>query len=253
MKTKAQDSDLPSSTNRGGSIRRSCSRTSIASASFIRTTATSTSRSRKCGRSGSRKGVRLVIVVNEGLQYHVGKLVFQGEEAAKEAGLRALIKMKEGSIYSPKGLKDDVKAIVDGYGAGGFVDVESDPQGTPAGPAWSISPTSSRKAPVPLSNESTSRETPAPRTRCCAAKSLMLPGDVFNTVRVDISKQRLENLGYFEKVDTYPGGHGHSRPEGSARPSAGETHRRAQFRRRLQHDRKPARLRRADPGQLRPA
>ena len=33
---------------------------------------------------------------------------------------------------------------------------------------------------------------------------LIVPGDVFNTVRVDRSKKRLENLGYFAKVDTYP-------------------------------------------------
>ena len=33
---------------------------------------------------------------------------------------------------------------------------------------------------------------------------LIVPGDVFNTVRVDRSKQRLENLGYFSKVDTFP-------------------------------------------------
>ena len=33
---------------------------------------------------------------------------------------------------------------------------------------------------------------------------LVKPGDVFNTVRVDITKKRLENLGYFSKVDAYP-------------------------------------------------
>jgi outer membrane protein insertion porin family len=33
---------------------------------------------------------------------------------------------------------------------------------------------------------------------------LVAPGDVFNTVRVDITKKRLENLGYFAKVETYP-------------------------------------------------
>jgi outer membrane protein insertion porin family len=33
---------------------------------------------------------------------------------------------------------------------------------------------------------------------------LVSPGDVFNTVRVDISKKRLENLGYFGKVEAYP-------------------------------------------------
>ena len=51
------------------------------------------------------KGIRLVVVVNEGIQYHVGKLTFQGEQAAKVEGLRALVKMKEGSIYAPTGTK----------------------------------------------------------------------------------------------------------------------------------------------------
>ena len=33
---------------------------------------------------------------------------------------------------------------------------------------------------------------------------LIAPGDVFNTVRVEVSKKRLENLGYFSKVDAFP-------------------------------------------------
>ena len=33
---------------------------------------------------------------------------------------------------------------------------------------------------------------------------LVSPGDVYNTVRVDTSKKRLENLGYFANVETYP-------------------------------------------------
>src|SRR5450432_468068 len=33
---------------------------------------------------------------------------------------------------------------------------------------------------------------------------LILPGDIYNTVRVDVTKARLENLGYFSKVDTFP-------------------------------------------------
>src|SRR5213078_3261051 len=32
---------------------------------------------------------------------------------------------------------------------------------------------------------------------------LVAPGDVFKTVRVDVTKKRLENVGYFAKVDTY--------------------------------------------------
>jgi outer membrane protein insertion porin family len=33
---------------------------------------------------------------------------------------------------------------------------------------------------------------------------LIAPGDIFNTVRVEVTKKRLENLGYFAKVETYP-------------------------------------------------
>jgi outer membrane protein insertion porin family len=68
------------------------------------------------------RGVRIVVVIKEGVQYHVGKITFQGEEAASETRLRTLLKMKPGTIYTPNGLKDDTKAIIDGYGAGGYVD-----------------------------------------------------------------------------------------------------------------------------------
>lgn len=150
------------------------------------------------------KGVRLVIVVKEGVQYHVGKLAFSGEQAAKEPGLRALLKMKEGSIYTPQGLKDDVKAMVDGYGAGGFVDVDIMPQGTPSGTGvvdLTYTITEGQRAFVERVNIAGNTRT---KDKVLRREILILPGDVFNTVRVETSKSRLENLGYFEKVDTYP-------------------------------------------------
>ena len=152
----------------------------------------------------TESGVRLVVVVNEGAQYHVGKLVFQGQEIAKDAGLRALVKMKEGSIYTPKGLKDDTKAITDGYGAGGFVDVDILPQGTPAGPGvvdLTYIITEGSRSFVERVNIAGNTRT---KDKVLRREISILPGDVFNTVRVENSKNRLENLGYFEKVDTYP-------------------------------------------------
>jgi outer membrane protein insertion porin family len=150
------------------------------------------------------KGLRLVVVVNEGAQYHVGKLSFQGQQVAKEPGLRALVKMKEGSIYTPKGLKDDVKAISDGYGAGGFVDLDLQPQGTPAGTGvvdLTYIINEGQRSFVERVNITGNTRT---KDKVLRREILILPGDVFNTVRVDTSRNRLENLGYFEKVDTYP-------------------------------------------------
>ncbi len=150
------------------------------------------------------KGIRLVVVVQEGLQYHVGKLTFQGQELAKEAGLRALVKMKEGSIYTPKGLKDDIKAVIDGYGAGGFVDLDIQPIGTPAGNGVVdltyniVEGTRSYVERVNISGNTRTKD------KVLRREISILPGDIFNTVRVDTSRARLENLGFFEKVDTFP-------------------------------------------------
>ncbi len=150
------------------------------------------------------KGVRLVVVVNEGPQYHVGKVVFQGQQVAKDAGLRALIKMKEGSIYTPKGLKDDLKALTDGYGAGGYVDVDILPQGTSAGPGavdLTYIITEGERSFVERVNIAGNTRT---KDKVLRREISILPGDVYNTVRVETSRNRLDNLGYFEKVDTFP-------------------------------------------------
>jgi outer membrane protein insertion porin family len=152
----------------------------------------------------TKSGVQIVVYVNEGAQYRVGKLAFQGQEVAKEATLRALVKMRPGSIYTPKGLKDDIKAITDGYGAGGFVDVDIFPQGTPAGPGLvdlTFIITEGSRSFVERVNISGNTRT---KDKVIRREISVLPGDVYNTVRVENSKNRLENLGYFEKVDTYP-------------------------------------------------
>src|SRR6058998_1521999 len=82
-----------------------------------------------------RKNGPLIITVGikEGTLYHVNKLSFTGYKQTTEEKIRKVIKMKEGSVYSPKDLNDDAKAIADNYGRGGYVDFIILPQGTPAG------------------------------------------------------------------------------------------------------------------------
>src|SRR5437667_8053138 len=77
----------------------------------------------------------ITIVISEGPQYHVRKLTVSGYQHSTEARFRAFLKMKEGSVYSPKQLRDDAKAVADAYGSGGYVDLVITPEATPAGPA----------------------------------------------------------------------------------------------------------------------
>ena len=148
--------------------------------------------------------ILLTIVINEGPQYHVGKVTFSGEKVTTEDKLRALIKMKAGSVYSPKQLHDDAKAIADGYGAGGYVDLVISPESTPAGPGkidlhYKIE--EGNRAFVQRINVVGNTRT---KDKVIRREVLIAPGDVFNTVRVETSKKRLENLGYFATVETYP-------------------------------------------------
>ena len=150
------------------------------------------------------KGLRLMIVVSEGIQYHVHKLTFSGQEIAKEPRLRAIVKMKEGSVYSPEALAADTKAMSDGYGAGGFVDVDIRPQGTPAGPGQvdlSYTITEGTRSFVERVNIVGNTRT---KDKVIRREISILPGDIYDSVRVETSKKRLESLGYFSKVETFP-------------------------------------------------
>jgi outer membrane protein insertion porin family len=146
----------------------------------------------------------LVIVVNEGTRYHVGKIRISGYHVTSESKIRALLKMKEGDIYSPKALKGVAKNIADAYGAGGFVDVSIVPQSIPSAPGrididYKIE--EGVRSFVQRINIVGNTRT---KDKVLRREVLIVPGDVYNTVRVETSQKRLENLGYFSKVETYP-------------------------------------------------
>lgn len=146
----------------------------------------------------------ITIGVVEGTQYHVGKIVISGEKVTSEEKIRKIFKMKEGSVYSPKQLRDDAKSLADAYGSGGYVDLNVLPTGEPVGPGridvrYKIE--EGNRAFVERINIVGNVHT---KDKVIRREVLVTPGDVYNTVRVDASKKRLENLGYFSKVDTYP-------------------------------------------------
>jgi outer membrane protein insertion porin family len=156
-------------------------------------------------RDRNAKGaLTITIVVAEGPQYHVGKITVAGEKIAKEESIRALLKMKEGSVYSPKQLHDDAKAVADAYGSGGYVDLVITPESTPAGPALVDVHYKIEEGERSFVNRINIVGNTRTKDKVIRREVLVAPGDVFNTVRADTTKKRLENLGYFSKVETYP-------------------------------------------------
>jgi len=152
----------------------------------------------------SSGALQIVIAIDEGPQYHVGKLTFVGYKATNEQKLRAVVKMKEGSVYSAKAIKDDAKALADAYGSGGYVDLTIVPETSQAHDrlidiTYKID--EGQRSYVERISISGNTRT---KDKVIRREVLIAPGDIFNTVRVETSKKRLENLGYFSKVDTFP-------------------------------------------------
>jgi outer membrane protein insertion porin family len=152
----------------------------------------------------SSGALQIVIAIDEGPQYHVGKLTFVGYKATNEQKLRAIVKMKEGSVYSAKAIKDDAKALADAYGSGGYVDLTIVPETSQAHDrlidiTYKID--EGQRSYVERISISGNTRT---KDKVIRREVLIAPGDIFNTVRVETSKKRLENLGYFSKVDTFP-------------------------------------------------
>ena len=148
--------------------------------------------------------LQLVIPIVEGTKYHVGKITITGNKVATADKIRGLLKMKEGKVYSPKALREDAKTLADGYGSGGYVDLDITPQTSPAGPGrvdvtYTID--EGNRAFVQRINVVGNTRT---KDKVIRREVGIVPGDVYNTVRVETSKKRLENLGYFAKVETYP-------------------------------------------------
>src|SRR5438093_4564641 len=156
-------------------------------------------------RERNTKGaLTITIVIAENPQYHVRKLTISGQKVAKEEGIRPLLKMKEGSVYSPKQLHDAAKAVADAYGSGGYVDLVITPESTQAGPGLVDVHYRIEEGDRSYLNRVTIEGNTRTKDKVIRREVLVAPGDVFNTVRADTTKKRLENLGYFSKVETYP-------------------------------------------------
>jgi len=167
-------------------------------------------------------------VIYEGTQYHVGSVKFTGNKIFSIAdvtnGLRVVhgskglkgkvgpngLSMDVGDVFTPKGLKQDTEDVEDFYGSKGYIDV--------AGSTRNLNvvripntETGTMDLDFQLDEGQKSfiekieiRGNTKTKDKVIRRELAVSPGEVFDMVRVKRSKQRLEGLQYFEKVDTRP-------------------------------------------------
>jgi outer membrane protein insertion porin family len=149
-------------------------------------------------------GVEVQIAIREGIQYRVNSIKFEGVNIVPSDEIKARLKMIDGSLFTPKGMGDDLKALRDFYGSRGYVDMVVMPEILPAGTGavdviYRID--EGVQSYVNLINIQGNTRT---KDRVIRREMAVKPGDIFDTVLVDVSRKRLDNLNYFSRVDTVP-------------------------------------------------
>jgi outer membrane protein insertion porin family len=148
--------------------------------------------------------VDVTFIITEGPKYHVGKVTYNGVKVLTVDEITKKVKIKPGGVYSPQGVRADVKSIQDVYGSHGYVDFQAGANSIPA-PDHTFDVIFNMDEGVQsyLEHINISGNVRT-QDKVIRREFALTPGDVFNTVRVDASKQRLMNLNYFAKVETYP-------------------------------------------------
>jgi outer membrane protein insertion porin family len=143
----------------------------------------------------------ITIRVNEGRLYRIGDISFSGNKLFPEQLLRLVPRQRKGMVFVPSKLDKDVESIEDFYGRGGYLPPDTrvrlvrKPNLVTGNIDLEYQVTEGEKIQV----ESIKIEGNNKTKSIVILRELVLgPGDVFDSVRMKISKLRLENTRFFE-------------------------------------------------------
>jgi len=150
---------------------------------------------------------RLVITIGikEGRRYRVGDISFTGNKLHPTALLKRVIRRRKGSVFAPSKLDKDIERLEDFYGRDGYLDTRVRLIRKPNIATGNIDIEYAVDESDKFNVESVVIEGNTKTKSTVIVRELVLgPGDVFDTVRMKISKLRLENTRFFDDVNVSP-------------------------------------------------
>ncbi len=153
-------------------------------------------------RSGSSADITFQI--KEGAQSHVSRVTLSGARVFAADEITQRLKLKPGAIYSPQALAADIKTIRDMYGAKGYLELSVIPSPVPTGGGrMDVNFQLDEGVAYYVDKVNIAGNTKT-KDKVIRRESALAPGDLFNTVKADATKARLENLQYFSRVEVRP-------------------------------------------------
>lgn len=145
------------------------------------------------------------IAVDEGKEYKVGSIDFEGNELYKDDILRLMLRVKPGDRYRPERLDEDLERIEDFYGQFGYMESRVRLTRVPNVTTGNIDIVYQIYESEKFQVESIEIEGNTKTKSTVVIRELALgPGSTFDSVRMDASRMRLENTRYFDDVNVTP-------------------------------------------------
>lgn len=148
--------------------------------------------------------ISIIITATRGELYTVDKITISGNSLFTEEQLRTHFCLSEGSPYSPEKIRETQQKIQDLYGKIGYIEayVSYEPHIQLDDPCYSLDFTIDEGAQYRVGmikvfgNCST-------ETKMILHETLLIPGEIFNLEKMHKTEERLENVGFFSKVNVY--------------------------------------------------
>ena len=148
--------------------------------------------------------VNLIIQVAEGKKFTINKVRLSGIKAISVSDVLPLLEMKNGRVYSSRGIQTDLSGLRKYYADNGYSNVRVTPRidsasETTVNIEYSVS--EGVQSTVELINISGNDQT---LDKVIRRELAIAPGDVFSETRLDVSRNRLMGLGFFDAVSISP-------------------------------------------------
>jgi outer membrane protein insertion porin family len=141
----------------------------------------------------------------EGVQYKVGAIQIAGNKLFPATELEKRLRMTEGKTFAPDGLTADIKALENFYGARGYLDTTVRSTRVPNVDTGRLDLNYSiHEGELNYIQKVEIRGNTKTKDKVIRRELPVVPGEIYNTVRIERGAERLRNLGFFSKVETIP-------------------------------------------------
>ncbi len=146
----------------------------------------------------------LVIHVDKGELYHVGKISFKGNKMFTDEAVEKQFLVHPGDIYSPERLRETAQAIKDLYGRKGYIDtdVQFESYLQPGKNLYNVRFTIEEGSIYKIGMIKVFGNIQT-QTHVILRESLLVPGETFDSAKLKATQQKLESIGYFKHVSVY--------------------------------------------------